>query len=74
MRDEVSEEWRRLRNRELYTLFLAIYYLGDRIEKKEIDVACGTYGKRTDAHKVLVEKPEGNTLEDLSVDGRIILK
>jgi hypothetical protein len=37
--------------------------------------ACGTYGERRGAYSVLVGKPVGkNHLEDLGVNGRIILK
>jgi hypothetical protein len=37
--------------------------------------ACSTYGKRRDAYRALVGKPEGrNLLEEPDVEGRIILK
>jgi hypothetical protein len=37
--------------------------------------ACGTYGRRRGACRVLVGRPEGrNYLEHLDADGRIILK
>jgi hypothetical protein len=39
-RDELTGEWRRLRNKELYQL----YYSGDKIKKKYMGGACGTYG------------------------------
>jgi hypothetical protein len=36
---------------------------------------CGTYGERGGAYRLLVGKPEGGDhLEDLGLDGRIILK
>jgi hypothetical protein len=36
---------------------------------------CNTHGERRGAYRVLMEKPGGrNHLEDLSVDGRVILK
>jgi hypothetical protein len=57
-----------------------LYYLSDiiRVIKKELGVgggACGTYGGRMDAYKVLLGRPiERDHLENLGVDGRIILK
>jgi len=37
--------------------------------------ACGTFGDRRDAYRVLVERTdERDQLEDLGIDGRIILK
>jgi hypothetical protein len=37
--------------------------------------ACGTYGAKRNAYRILVGKHEGkNHLEDLGVDGNIILK
>jgi len=37
--------------------------------------ACSTYGEKRGVYRVLVGKPkENNHLEDLSVDGRIILR
>ena len=39
------------------------------------DQASGRNGERTDAYTALVGKPEGKShLEDLGIDGRIILK
>jgi hypothetical protein len=46
--------------------------LGDEIKKNEIGWACGTYGVCTGF--LWVDPREGNDLEDLGVDGRIILK
>ena len=45
-RDEVTGEWRRLRNEELNDLYvlLAQYCAGDKIKKNEMGWACGTYG------------------------------
>ena len=43
-RDEVTGEWRRLHNEELNDLLLTQYCAGDKIEKKEMGWACGTYG------------------------------
>jgi hypothetical protein len=37
--------------------------------------ACGTYGRQKGAYRVLVGRLEGkNHLEDLGIDGRIMLK
>jgi hypothetical protein len=41
----------------------------------DLDQARGRNGERRDAYKALVGKPEGKShLEDLGIDGRIILK
>jgi uncharacterized protein (UPF0128 family) len=41
----------------------------------DLDQASGRNGERRDAYMVLVGKPEGKShLEDLRIDGRIILK
>jgi hypothetical protein len=37
-------------------------------------VDCGTYGKRKGTYRVLVGTPQKDHLEDLDVDGMIILK
>jgi hypothetical protein len=38
-------------------------------------MVCGTYGGEEGSYRILVRKPEGkNHLEDLGIDGRIILK
>ena len=45
-RDEVTGEWKRLRNEELNDLYYVpnIVCMGDSIEKNEIGWACGAYG------------------------------
>ena len=44
-RDEVTGEWRRLRNEELNDLYCSPKYCaGDKIEKNEMGWACGAYG------------------------------
>jgi hypothetical protein len=43
--------------------------------KNEMGRACYVYGERRGAYRILVGKPEAkNHLEDLVMDGRIILK
>ena len=43
-REEVTGEWRRLHNEELYDLYSTQYCAGDKIEKNEMGWACGAYG------------------------------
>jgi hypothetical protein len=45
-RDKVTEEWRRLHNKELNDLYSSPtqYCAGDKIEKNEMGWACGAYG------------------------------
>jgi hypothetical protein len=44
-RDDVTGEWRRVHNEELYDLYLLTkYYLGDKIEKNEMGGAYSMYG------------------------------
>jgi hypothetical protein len=52
------------------------YYLGDQIKKNEMGGHVARMGDRRNAYTVLVGRPEGKRplLEDLGVDGRIILK
>ena len=40
-------------------MLLTTCYLGDQIEKNEMDGACSMYGGRRGAYRVLVGKPEG---------------
>jgi hypothetical protein len=68
--------WRRLHNKELYTLYSSpniIRVITSRIQRRAGHVA--RMEARRGAHRVLVGKPEGrNHLEDRGIDGRIILK
>ena len=59
-RDEKTGEWKKLHNEELsdYVL-LTKSFSDDKIEKNEMGGACGTYGKRRGAYRVLVGKSEG---------------
>jgi hypothetical protein len=43
-RDEVTGEWRRLHNKELYALLLTKYQSGDQVKKTEMGRTCGTHG------------------------------
>jgi hypothetical protein len=74
--DEVTEEWRRLHNEELYALYSSaniIRVIESRRMDREGHVA--RMGERRGAYRVLLGKPEGrNHLKDPGVDGRIILK
>jgi hypothetical protein len=75
-RDEVTGEWRRLHNRELYVLYSSPIIV--RVIKSIRLRWAGhvaRMGERRGAYRVLVGKPEGrNHLEDPGVDGMIILK
>jgi hypothetical protein len=43
-RDEVTGEWRRLRNKELYALYSSRNIVGDQVKKTEMRRTCGTHG------------------------------
>jgi len=50
-------------------------YSVDQIKKNEMGSACGMYGNRKFAYRVLVEQTDGKRhLEDLDIDWGIILK
>jgi hypothetical protein len=75
MRDEVPQEWRRLcdEHYELYFSPNIIWVIKSRRVRWAGQVA--SMGRGREAYRVLVAKPEGkNHLEDLGIDGRIILK
>jgi hypothetical protein len=57
-RDEVTGEWRRLHNKELYGLYSSPNIIRV-IKKTEMGRTCGTYGGRRGAYRTLVGKPEG---------------
>jgi hypothetical protein len=59
-RDEVTGEWRRLHNKELYDLYSSpdiIHVIKSRRMRSAEHVAC--MGERRGADRVLGEKPEG---------------
>jgi hypothetical protein len=46
-RDEVTREWRRLHNKDLYALYSSpnTYHSGDEVKKTEMDRACSRNGR-----------------------------
>jgi len=74
-RDEVTVEWRKLHNEELNDLYFTpdmIRIMKSRIMRWAGQVA--RVGDRRGAYRVLFRKPvRKKHLEDLGVDGRIIL-
>jgi len=75
-RDEVTGEWRRLHNEEHHVLYYSlsiIRLIRSRIMRYRGQVA--GMGNRRGAYRVLVGRGEGKShLEDIGIDGRIILK
>jgi hypothetical protein len=55
-RDEVRGKWRRLLNGEIYEL-----YCSRNVENK-MGKACGTYGYRRYAYRIVMGKPDGDHL------------
>jgi hypothetical protein len=65
-RDEVTEDWRKLRS-------VTKSYSGENIKDSGVGRGVRHVWGRGEVHRVLVQRPGGrNHLEDLSVDGRII--
>jgi len=73
-RDEVTREWRKLHQKELCDVYCSTILFGhSRIMRLVGHMA--RIADRRGPYRVLVERPEGNDhLEDLGVDGRMILK
>jgi hypothetical protein len=57
MRIEVTGEWRRLHNKELYAVYSSPNIIR-MIKKTELGKTCSMYGDRGDAYTVSVGKPE----------------
>jgi hypothetical protein len=74
--DEVTGEWRRLHNKELYALYSSPNIIRViRLRRLRWAGHVARMGESRGAYRALVGKPEGgNHLEDPGVDGRIILK
>jgi hypothetical protein len=75
-RDEVTGEWRRLRNKELYALYSSPNIIRV-IKPRRLRWAglVARMGERRGAYRALVGKPEGRRpLGRPSAGGRIILK
>jgi len=59
---------------ELYDLQSQIFS-GGQVKKSERRMACSTMGKKTDAYRIFVGRPEcGDHLKDPGLGERIILK
>jgi hypothetical protein len=74
-RDEVTGEWRRLHNKELYAPYSPNIIRMIKSRRLRWAGHVARMGERRGAYRVLVGKPEGrNHLKDPGVDGKIILK
>jgi hypothetical protein len=59
-RDEVTGEWRRLHNKELYAVYSSPNIIRViQVKKTEMDRACSTNGERRGAYRDFVGKLEG---------------
>ena len=65
-RDEVKGEWRRLLNGEIYELYCSPN------EENEMGRACGTYGYRRYAYRIVMGKPDRDHLKVLGLVGTIL--
>jgi hypothetical protein len=75
-RDEVTGEWRRLHNKELYALYASPNTI-QVIKSKRLIWAghVARMGERIGTYRVLMEKlKEEGLLEDPGIDGKIMLK
>ena len=72
-RDDLRQEWRRIRNEELHDLYSSPSII--KIKKSGMGRACSTYGRQERCIQGLIGNSEGiDHLENIGVDGRIILK
>ena len=70
MRDEVTGDWRRLHNKELYTLYLLNIIRVIKSRRLMWAVHVARMGARRGAYRALVRKPEGRRpLEDADIGG-----
>jgi hypothetical protein len=74
--EEVTGEWRRLHNKERYVLYFSPNIIRAVMESRRMRWAgyVARMGDRRSAYRVLVGRPERRPLEDVGVDGSIILK
>jgi hypothetical protein len=74
-RDEVTEEWRKLHNKELSDLY-SLSNIGWVVKSRRMRWAghVARMGAGRGVHRVLVGKPEGDHRGDIDVDGGIILR
>jgi hypothetical protein len=73
--DEVTVEWRRLHNKELYALYSPDIIRAIKSRRLRWAGHVARMGERRGAYRALLGKPEGrNHLEDPGVDGRIMLR
>jgi len=73
-KEEVTGEWKRLRNGSLWSVLRTKYYSGDQNNKNEMDEARGTYGGEVYTGFWWGDLMERDHLEDLSLQGKIMLR
>jgi hypothetical protein len=75
-RDEVTGEWRKLHNKELYALYSSPNIIRVITSRRQMCRACGAYGGEERCTQVFSggNLREEDHLKDPDVDGRIILK
>jgi hypothetical protein len=75
-RDEVTGEWRRLHNKEVYALYSSPNIIRFIKSRRQIGGACSTYGSEERCMQGFSKKNlrDGDHLKTPCVHGRIILK
>jgi hypothetical protein len=75
-REEWNEDWRRMHNEELRNLYASLIIIRVITSRRKRWAGHVEWmGEIRNAYNILVGKPEGkNHLEDLDVDGKIILE